>query len=96
MSKTADDREPDPLPLPDWPEGQPEAAADEGGSSWGERWRDNAARRGEDTQRFDVRGGEVVPSTTEQPTAGGESQAEILKRIERQLSSIAEMLRQII
>jgi hypothetical protein len=88
VSKPADDREPDPLPLPDWPEGQPEAAADEGGSSWGERWRDNAARReewfasrrGEDTQRFEVR--------------GGESSAEILKRIERQLSSIADMMRQ--
>jgi hypothetical protein len=94
--------EPDPLPLPDWPEGQPEAASDEGGSSWGERWRDNAARReewfaarrGEDAQRFEVRGGEVVPPTTEQPTAGGESSAEILKRIERQLSSIADMMRQ--
>ena len=89
--------EPESMQLPNWPQGS-------GGerSGWSGRWRDNAARReewfaarrGEGVERFDVRGGEVVPSTTEQPTAGGESSAEILKRIERQLSSIAEMLRQ--
>lgn len=121
--KPPDEDVPDPMPLPEWPEGQSGAASDSGeddsqelpgqpeatsppaeGASWGDRWRSNAerrdewfrSRRGGGVERFDVRGGEVVPSVTEQPTAGAESQAEILKRIEQQLSSIAEMLRQII
>ncbi len=87
------------LDLPGKPAGQ---EPDDEQSGWSDRWRENAARReewfaarrGEDTQRFEVRGGEVVPPTTEQPAAGGESQTEILKRIERQLSSIADMMRQ--
>jgi hypothetical protein len=104
VSRPADDREPDPLPLPDWPEGQPEAAADEGGSSWGERWRDNAARReewfagrrGEDTQRFEVRGGEVERQPQATVTFEAQNDTELLQRIDRNLDRIVEMLRQIV
>lgn len=87
-----DEREPDPLPLPDWPDAKQEAEdvpppalqGQGGGSVPVGEW-----------ASFTVRGGEV-----EQPQAtvtfDAQNDTELLQRIDRNLDRIVELLRQIV
>jgi hypothetical protein len=93
VNKPADDREPDPLPLPDWPDAKQEAEdapppappGQGGGSVPAGEW-----------ASFAVRGGEIERQPQATVTFEAQNDTELLQRIDRNLDRIVELLRQIV